>query len=180
MDLELTEPKGKLCNILELCVSLVNEGESVKVNACEVPFISKGLENHHIETIKFEFPHLEKLLFSDMKEKKSSEIDMLIGLDHLWQFQNGNIVSGKPDEPVAVKTKLGYVLSGPLKGIATGEVLVNLMVQNKNVEIGNNLRKLWDLETLGIRENDVIHENLLLNCPGKLVTHHCPVTMKTC
>ena len=41
------EPKGKLCNILELCVSPVNGGETV--NACEVPFISKCLENHHVE-----------------------------------------------------------------------------------------------------------------------------------
>ena len=57
----VTEPKGKLCNILELCVRSVNGGESVKVNACEVPFISKGLENHHVETMKLDFPHLEKL-----------------------------------------------------------------------------------------------------------------------
>ena len=52
----VTEPKGKLCNILELCVSPVNGGESVKTNACEVPFISKGLENHHVEAMTFEFP----------------------------------------------------------------------------------------------------------------------------
>ena len=168
----VTEPKGKLCNILELCVSLVNGGESVKVNACEVPFISKGLENHYVETMKFE---LKKLWFSDITEKKSLEIDMLMGADHLWQFQNGNTVSGKPDEPVAVETKLGYVLSGPLKGVATGEVHVNLMVQNKSVEIENNLRKLWDLETLGIREKDVIHENLLetIEYTGK----HCRVKL---
>ena len=86
---------------------------------------------------------------------------MLIGTDHLWQFQNGNIVRGKPDDPVAVETKLGYVYSGPLKGVATGEAHVNLMVQNKNVEIQNSLSKFWDLETLRVREKDVIHENLL-------------------
>ena len=55
----------------------------------------------------------------------------------------------------------GYVLSEPLKDVAAGEVRVNLMVQNKNVEIENSLGKLWDLERLGIREEDVIHENLL-------------------
>ena len=48
--------KGKLCNMLELCVSPVNGEESIKVNACEVPFLSKGLENHHVETMKFEVP----------------------------------------------------------------------------------------------------------------------------
>ena len=85
--------------------------------------------------MKFEFPHLEKLWFSDITQKKSVEIDILIGADHLWQFQNRNIVRGKPDEPVAVETKLGYVLSGSLKGVATGEVYVNLLLQNKNMEI---------------------------------------------
>ena len=79
----VTEPKGKLCNILEICVSPVNGGENVKVYSCEVPFISKGLENHHVETMKFEFPHLEKLWFSDITQKKSLEIDMFIGADHL-------------------------------------------------------------------------------------------------
>ena len=118
------DPKGKLCNILELCVSPVNGGESIKVNACEVPFISKGLENHHFETMKSKFPHLQKLWFSDITQKKSLEIDMLIGADYLWQFQNGNIVREKPDEPVAVETKLGYVLSGPLKIVANCEVHV--------------------------------------------------------
>ena len=53
------------------------------------------------------------------------------------------------------------VFSGPLKGIATGEVHVKLMVQSKNMETENSLSKLWDLETLGIREKDVIHKNLL-------------------
>ena len=43
----VTEPKRKLCNVLEICVSPVNGGESVKVNVCEVSFISKCLENHH-------------------------------------------------------------------------------------------------------------------------------------
>ena len=56
----IMEPKVKLRNILGLCVSPVNGGESIKVNACEVPFISKGLENRHVETMKFEFPHFEK------------------------------------------------------------------------------------------------------------------------
>ena len=55
----------------------------------------------------------------------------------------------------------GYVLPVPLKDVATGKVRVNLMVQNKKVDMENSLSKLWDLETLGIREKDVIHENLL-------------------
>ena len=42
-------------------------------------------------------------------------IDVLIGADYLWNFQKGCTIRGKPDEPVAVETELGWVLSGPMK-----------------------------------------------------------------
>ena len=43
-------------------------------------------------------------------------IDLLVGADYLWHFQKGCTIRGKYDEPVDVETKLGWVLSGPLKG----------------------------------------------------------------
>ena len=42
-------------------------------------------------------------------------IEVLIG-----GFQEDKVVRGQPGEPVAVDTKLGWVLSGPMKG--NGEV----------------------------------------------------------
>ncbi|CAB4010413.1 Hypothetical predicted protein [Paramuricea clavata] len=50
-----------------------------------------------------------------MPTKNVLEIELLIGADYLWLFQEGRTVRGKSDEPVAVQTKLGWVLSGPLK-----------------------------------------------------------------
>ena len=43
-------------------------------------------------------------------------IQILIGSDFIWQFQEGESLRGGPNEPVAVKTTLGWVLSGPLRG----------------------------------------------------------------
>ena len=48
------------------------------------------------------------------------DIDVLIGSDFLWCFQNGNTVRGKANEPVAVETTLGWVLSGKVKGPSDG------------------------------------------------------------
>ena len=93
------------------------------------------------------------------------EIDILIGADNLWAFQSGKVVKGKDDEPVAVDTCLGWVVSGPLKGSSENEsAKVNFVsqVENQNLNnIGFDINKLWDLETLGVRECDDVHEALL-------------------
>ena len=41
---------------------------------------------------------------------------MLIGADYLRSFQAGITKRGKPREPNATETELGWVLSGHLKG----------------------------------------------------------------
>jgi hypothetical protein len=106
------------------------------------------------------------------------EIELLIGADYLWLFQEGRTVRGKSDEPVAVQTKLGWVLSGPLKSssedddgpTSCAQVSVNLIghvTSSKNRSLEACVEKLWDYETLGIKHeeeasellNDSIHFN---------------------
>lgn len=101
---------------------------------------------------------------SDVCKDKELEIDVLVGADNLWAFQSGKIVRGGIDESVAIETYLGWVLSGPMKGKPVDEaVRVNFVAQeNTNVrELDVSVRKLWDLETLGIREVDTVHEALV-------------------
>ena len=43
-------------------------------------------------------------------------IDVLAEADYLWNFQKECTIRGNFDEPVAVETELGWVLSGPMKG----------------------------------------------------------------
>jgi len=74
---------------------------------------------------------------------------------------------GGPGESVAIKTKLGWVLSGPRK-IAGKEFKsvdnavvnflpsVNQSVDTRNIE--ESVIHLWDLETLGIRQDSEVHE----------------------
>ena len=89
---------------------------------------------------------------------------MLIGADYLWEFQEGRTIRGEKDEPVAVETRLGWVLSGPMKGDeVVREVNVNFVNQKTlsgQAEIESNLDKLWDFESLGIREENSVHEAL--------------------
>ena len=86
------------------------------MEACAVPEIST-IQNNHVEFAKFDYPHLKGLWFSDASKRGiEMVIDILIGADYLWNFQKGCTMRGKCDEPVAVETELGWVLSGPMKG----------------------------------------------------------------
>ena len=42
------------------------------------------------------------------------EIDVLIGSDFSWSLVTGKVKMGKMGEPVAIETKFGRVLNGPL------------------------------------------------------------------
>lgn len=60
-------------------------------------------------------PYLNKLWFSDVCPREENlEVDLLVGADYMWEFMKGDAVRGERDEPVAILTSLGWVLSGLL------------------------------------------------------------------
>ena len=149
--------------VVEVNLSPLGRGENVKIQAYVVPDISQ-VRNEHVEIVKTDYPHLRDIWLSDVsKGEEALSIDALIGSDYLWYFQEGETIRGKESlDPVAVKTKLGWVLSGPLKGkTAVGTVSINLNVsrsvmypmEGSNLE--GEVKKLWDLEILGIREDNI-------------------------
>ena len=71
---------------------------------------------------------------------------------------------------MAVKTKLGWVLSGPLKfegtsfnspEYSTVNFLPHVMQDSRMLSEGENVNKLWDLGTLGIRQEDEDQEAVI-------------------
>ena len=153
-----------LRKVCEIDVFPMKGGEGVPIEAYEVPSITQ-IRNEHLEVRKTEYPHLHGLWFSDVcRGKEVLEVDLLIGADYLWSFQNGRTIRGESDEPVAVETCLGWVLSGPMKGSSeNGMVSVNLVGHGKARDASETedfVHKLWDYETLGIREGDEVHEAL--------------------
>ena len=49
-------------------------------------------------------------------------MDILCGSDYFWNFHEGETIPGGAREPVAIKTSLGWVLYGQMKG---GKLLTN-------------------------------------------------------
>ena len=156
---------GKMREVVDFEINSVKGNRSVRVKALVVPQICQ-VRKEHLEVVKGEYSHLKDLWLSDVcKSNDLLEIDVLIGTDNLWAFQSGKIVKGKDDEPVAVDTCLGWVVSGPLKGSSENECANVYFVSESGKrsvsDIGCDVAKLLDLETLGVRECDDVHEALL-------------------
>ena len=85
----------------------------------------------------------------------------------MWSFQTGNVVPGKVNEPVAVQTELGWVISGPLSyeqpAYRAQEVQVNFVgsdsIMTESLE--RNVQRLWDLEALGIAGSSEVYEDFV-------------------
>ena len=149
------DQKGALRDVVEFQVNAVKGGRSVIMQAFVVPEFS-NIPNEHVELARDQFQHLKGLWFSDVKMKDDRlEIGILVGTDFLWQFQNGLVIRGGGEEPVAIETEHRWTLSGHLKcngDFADGNaVQANLIVQIQSLgepeRLENELKKLWDLET---------------------------------
>ena len=167
--------KGKesgLREVVRFDIKPLNGGRVQVLEAYVVPVISH-ISNEHVEVIKNDFPHLRDLWFSDVCQSKDElEIDLLVGADYLWEFQKGRTVRGEAEEPVAVETELGWVLSGPLKKrdhlensqTSSQDVSVNFVghdsVDLDKASLDLEISRLWDLESLGIKsQGDEVHES---------------------
>ena len=145
-----------LRDVVELELCSLTGGSVTKIEAYVVPVIS-NIKNVHVDSVKCNYSYLQGLWFSDADQGKSDlEITVLIGADYLWQYQGGCVIRGRPDEPVAVQTSLGWVLSGPIKGRLNdtphGAAAVNaIRAETQEGNVDSEICKLWDLETMAKR-----------------------------
>ena len=163
------EAEVRVREVVDVCLSPLDGRERVVITCYVVDEIS-SISNVHPEVVRQMYTHLTGIWFSDVcRAEETLAVDILIGSDAIWEFQEGTSIRGGPGEPVAIKTKLGWVLSGPLK--ITGKEFksvdnavvnflpsVNQSVENRNIE--ESVNRLWDLETLGIRQDDEVHETV--------------------
>ena len=101
----------------------VKNGERLNVEAL-VSDICYPIENQAIEVAVEQYPPLQNLPLADSNISNSPlEINVLIGSKDYWRFIEKKQVKGSESGPVAIESKLGFILSGPFQ--ITG---------NKNIE----------------------------------------------
>ena len=100
-------------------------------------------------------------------------MNILIGSDHHWEFVTGNVMRGVC-EPTAIKTKFGWVLSGPVQGISSEPSVANFVsshvlqldaspdTTDSETNLDMRLKMFWDLESLGINSSEpLLYEKLV-------------------
>jgi len=92
------------------------------------------------------------------------EVDILIGSDHYWKLVTGEVIRSS-DGPMAIQTKLGWVLSGPVQDLLCESTSCNLItthtlrvdtytLDDNEQRLDSKLKMFWDLESLGIKEGE--------------------------
>ena len=100
-------------------------------------------------------------MFSDVSGEISLQVDVLVGANFLWEFQGRQTIRGAKNEPVAVETTLGWVLSGPLNGESLHYVSNNVNVTYVEANLASKVEQFWDLDTVGVREDKDIYTEFI-------------------
>ena len=87
-----------------------------------------------------------------------TSIDLLIGADTSWEFVTGETQRDKSCSLVAQKLIFGYLVTSPLMNDSSLKQVnpthVMKIVCNQDNSLSEKIDKLWDLDTIGIKENE--------------------------
>ena len=143
------------CEVVRLYVRELT-GNYIPVSALMVPFICDPLSSHPISHASKKYEHLAGLELADDDTGQANrlEVEMFVGSDVYWNLVTGVIRRGK-DGPLALETKVGWVLSGPIE---TEDTTVSLVATHAmrtdsypvQQTLDDQLKRFWDLESLGI------------------------------
>ena len=100
------------------------------------------------------YQHLSGLDLADhCSESEILEVDLLIGSDVYCDIVIGEVIRGA-NGPVAINTRLGWVLSGPAQ--TSGVTSVNftsihtLRIDGSTDVLEKELQSFWELESFGV------------------------------
>ena len=138
------------CNVVHLGV-VSKDGRVQKLSLLTVPIICEPLSGASISNSVVQCDHIEGL--DSISGEDLIEIDVLVGLDQYWNFITGEVIRGGRG-PIALYSSLGWILSGPVTSTSTMLVTHVLTVSSckaeSKVNLDQQLKRFWDLESLGI------------------------------
>ena len=162
-------------DVYELALSPTSSNEQFIIRAIGMNHICNPITGQDIIWTIEHHKHLHNLKLAD-SGSGTLDIDILVGNDHYWDIVTGEIIRSSSG-PTAVNSKLGWILSGPTGQfelptntnlVHTMKVDLNLHRQTAESTLDDQVKRFWDLETLGIKENeksiiDEVVEQITLN-----------------
>ena len=142
-----------ICEIVEVGMKM-DDDTVMTLTLLAVPLICDPLSAQPIELCQEKYSHLAELQLADTSDGNDHmEVDILLGSDYYWQFMSDNTLRAE-NGPTAIYTKLGWVLSGPVPLLAVTTNFIETYTLRVDTQLDDKLKKFWDLETLGITDND--------------------------
>ena len=156
----------KRCDVVQFVVQC-RDNLNIFINAYEVDVICGPIANQTIDFAQQHYPHLQNLPLADSASgDKGLEVDVMTGADYYCSFIQNHVVRGESSySPVSIRTRLGYVLSGPVS-VPTGSEISSCLSISHTMKTecsvledfssrGGTLRtelgRFWHYDTLGIR-----------------------------
>ena len=146
--------QAQACDVVRIAIE-TRDGRRLKIPLLSVSFICDPLVGQTLSCAIDKHPHLTTLDLADSPRSETGRqlsIDILIGADNYWNLVTGEIIRHE-NSPTAIKTHLGWVLSGPLEAQATNIAVTALHVSVQR-DLETTLKRFWDLETLGIKAEE--------------------------
>ena len=145
----------------------VKQGEEIEISALSFPAICSPLQ---VPVEIDRYPHLQDLDLADASPSEhSSDVDMLIGSDYYWDVIIGDLKRSN-NGPVAVSSKFGWLLSGPVKskgrndnytvanvvveGLRKVKLICKQATDENDSELDKDLRLFWETEAIGITDEN--------------------------
>ncbi|GFQ94965.1 integrase catalytic domain-containing protein [Trichonephila clavata] len=144
-------PKKQTCSNVEVRLRNILNGEVTVIEALEIEEISKATLSlpspdvwTEMETKGF------RLTFNCSESSENCEISLLIGSDFYWSLTHR--IKRLDSSLVAVETSLGWSLQG--KCDEQSDCTSVHLIHSEEESISAELRRFWEIESLGIRDND--------------------------
>ena len=157
----------RVCN--RVVLNLEIKHGFIPITALSHPAICSPVSSR-IEVTRY--PHLSGLELANSVHCSNQSIDVLIGADFYHHFVLGEVIRGEGG-PVAVSSRLGWLLSGPVAtnvntSISENNIISNLVLDHfpsreraidETRDITASLKEFWKHESLGLIADDEVHED---------------------
>ena len=136
--------------------------ETIYVKAAVIDKICSPIQGQRVDIASKEYEHLYGLQLADASCSGEADVQLMVGADIYWSIMTGETVHGNRG-PVAMGSIFGYVLSGPsitstfvANQPSTSMMTTALIAESRDGALVESLNKLWDLESVGIREETAV------------------------
>ena len=127
----------------------------IKVNKLDRPVLAT-LNNPGINQLKSKYPHLDGIHFDNEDEKLQHPIHIILGVGDFANIKTGGFIAGRPGEPIAERTLLGWTLMGSGNQPTNAAFIATKTSQD-------DYKELYSLDVLGLEEhredNALIHQD---------------------